>query len=35
MTKTFAVKNAGLCGRDMLLIREKVINKIIEDEELG
>ena len=35
MIKRFAVKNAGLCGRDMLLIREKVINKIIKDEDLG
>ena len=35
MVKSLAIKNAGLCGRDMLLIREKVINKIIEDEELG
>lgn len=33
--KTFAIKNAGLCGRDMLLIREKVINRIIEEKKLG
>ena len=30
-----AVKNAGLCGRDMLVIREKVINAIIAKEKLG
>lgn len=35
MVKSLAIKNAGLCGRDMLIIREKVINKIIEDEDLG
>ena len=35
MVKQFAVQNAGLCGRDMLLIREKVINKIIVDKNLG
>lgn len=31
----FAVQNAGLCGRDMLIILEKVINPIIEHETLG
>lgn len=35
MVKTLAVQNAGLCGRDMLIIREKVVNDIIEKEELG
>lgn len=35
MVKTKAIQNAGLCGRDMLLIREHVINKIIEKEKLG
>ncbi|MBY8909854.1 adenylate/guanylate cyclase domain-containing protein [Salinicoccus roseus] len=35
MFKTRAVQNAGLCGLDMLTIREDVINKIIEDENLG
>ncbi len=35
MVKTLAVKNAGLCGRDMLVVREKVINKIINKEKLG
>ncbi|AKG74660.1 adenylate/guanylate cyclase domain-containing protein [Salinicoccus halodurans] len=35
MFKTKAVQNAGLCGLDMLTVREKVINKIIEDENLG
>lgn len=35
MVKSFAVKNAGLCGRDMVKIRESVINRIIEDENLG
>lgn len=34
-TNKFAVKNAGLCGRDMLTIREKVINPIIQQEQLG
>lgn len=35
MVKSLAIKNAGLCGRDMLKIREAVINRIIEDEHLG
>lgn len=35
MVKTLAVKNAGLCGRDMLVVREKVINEIIIKESLG
>ncbi len=35
MVKTKAIQNAGLCGRDMLLVRERVINKIIEQEKLG
>lgn len=35
MVKSIAVQNAGLCGRDMLKIRESVINRIIEDENLG
>ena len=35
MTKYHAVQNAGLCGRDMLTVRQKVINKIIEEEQLG
>ena len=35
MVKTRAIKNAGLCGRDMLLVREKVINEIIVNEGLG
>ena len=30
-----AVQSAGLCGRDMLKVREKVINRIIEKENLG
>lgn len=30
-----AIQNAGLCGRDMLLVREHVINKIIKQEDLG
>lgn len=34
-TNRFAVKNAGLCGRDMLTVREKVINPIIVQEDLG
>ena len=29
MTNAFAVKHSGLCGRDMLTVREKVINDII------
>lgn len=30
-----AVQKAGLCGRDMLVVLEKVINKIIKNENLG
>lgn len=33
--KTLAVQNAGLCGRDMLTVREAVINRIIQEENLG
>ncbi len=35
MTNSIAVKKAGICGRDMLTVREKVINKIIAIEDLG
>lgn len=35
MVKAIAVKKAGLCGRDMLAVREKVINEIIDKEDLG
>lgn len=35
MINSLAVKKAGLCGRDMLAIREKVINEIILKEKLG
>ncbi len=35
MVKTLAIQNAGLCGRDMLLVRERVINDIISKEKLG
>lgn len=35
MYKQFAVQNAGLCGRDMLTVCEKVINPIINKEKLG
>ena len=35
MVKVKAIQNAGLCGRDMLTIREKVINDIIAKEKLG
>ena len=35
MVKSLAVKNAGLCGRDMLIVRESVINRIIEENDLG
>lgn len=35
MVKTIAVKKAGLCGRDMIVVREKVINDIICKEKLG
>ena len=35
MVKTLAVQNAGLCGRDMLTVRETVINRIIQEEKLG
>lgn len=35
MTNSIAVQKAGLCGRDMLVVREKVINEIISKENLG
>lgn len=35
MVKALAVQNAGLCGRDMLMAREEVINRIIQEEKLG
>ena len=35
MVKSLAVQNAGLCGRDMLTVRETVINRIIQEENLG
>lgn len=35
MVKAIAIQNAGLCGRDMLKVREEVINSIIETENLG
>ena len=35
MVKTLAVQNAGLCGRDMLTVRENVINRIVQEENLG
>lgn len=35
MVKTNAIQHAGLCGRDMLIVKDKVINKIISDEDLG
>ena len=35
MVKSLAVQNAGLCGRDMLKVRETVINRIIQEETLG
>lgn len=35
MVKTLAVQSAGLCGRDMLTVREAVINRIIQEENLG
>ena len=35
MYKQKAIQNAGLCGRDMLRVREPVINRIISDESLG
>lgn len=35
MTNSIAVAKAGLCGRDMLIIREKIINNIIGKEGLG
>lgn len=35
MVKSIAVQNAGLCGRDMLKVREAVINRIIREENLG
>ena len=35
MVKAIAVQNAGLCGRDMLNVRQTVINRIIREENLG
>lgn len=35
MVKSRAIQKAGLCGRDMLVVLEKVINKIITNENLG
>lgn len=35
MFKHKAVQKSGLCGRDMLVVLEKVINKIIKNENLG
>lgn len=35
MVKSIAIQNAGLCGRDMLKVRESVINRIVEKEQLG
>ena len=35
MVNSLAVQKAGLCGRDMLTIREKVINDIVAKENLG
>ena len=35
MVKTLAVQNAGLCGRDMLTVRENVINRIVQEKKLG
>ena len=35
MVKSLAIQNAGLCGRDMLKVRETVINRIIQEKNLG
>ncbi len=35
MVKIRAIQNAGLCGRDMLKVRTEVINRIIEEKDLG
>lgn len=35
MSKSFAAQEAGICGRDMLIVRERVINSIISAEKLG
>lgn len=35
MFKYMVVQKAGLCGRDMLVVLENVINKIIKNENLG
>lgn len=32
MAKKIAVQNAGLCGKDMLCVREKVINPILKED---
>ncbi|MCH5248380.1 MAG: adenylate/guanylate cyclase domain-containing protein [Lachnospiraceae bacterium] len=34
MTKEIAVKKAGLCGKDMLRIIDKVVNKILQEEKI-
>ena len=34
-SKEKAIQRAGLCGRDMLTIKDDVINRIIKDEKLG
>ncbi len=31
-TKEIAIKHAGLCGRDMLMVVDKVVNKILSDD---
>lgn len=35
MVRSLAIQNAGLCGRDMLVIKDKVINPIISKNNLG
>lgn len=35
MSKSFAAQEAGICGRDMLIVRKRVINNIISAEKLG
>ena len=34
MAKNLAVQNAGLCGKDMLCVREKVINPILKEDDI-
>lgn len=34
-TKEIAIKHAGLCGRDMLTVVDKIVNKILSEDEIN